>query len=254
MKSILKNFIVQTLKQVLKEMPEKDLARLIDPVVEKRILNRCHSVPIAVSNAVYNNINGDYLEFGVREGNSFVLAWENYQKFSKELEGFEGYKPNWRFFAFDAFDDGLPESEGIDKEIRPVHWTEGSMKAVHAAFVKRCLDAGMDKNNFRSIKGFFENTLTTELKKELNLQKAAVIHLDCDLYQSTVEALNYCTPLVQLGTTIVFDDYFRYKGSENHGQFQAFKEWKQKNPQFSFRQMNIFYGNSTAFICSDVKA
>ena len=65
-------------------------------------------------------------------------------------------------------------------------------------------------------------------------------------------ALAFATALTQVGSVYIFDDFFRFRGSERHGQFRAFEEWRERNPRFGFRELVRYKANSVAFICSRV--
>jgi predicted O-methyltransferase YrrM len=52
------------------------------------------------------------------------------------------------------------------------------------------------------VKGYFENTL-----HQWAGETFSIVHLDCDLYQSYVECLNFFYPRVRKGGFIVFDEY-----------------------------------------------
>ena len=98
--------------------------------------------------------------------------------------------------------------------------------------------------------GYFEDTMSDALRSEHRIEQVAVAHFDCDLYSSTCTALAFCLPLTRLGSVFVFDDYFRFRGSEHHGQFRAFAEWQAQNPDYGFRELARYRANSVAFICS----
>jgi hypothetical protein len=51
----------------------------------------------------------------------------------------------------------------------------------------------------------------------------AFVHVDCDLYESTLSGLGALGPCITNGTVIVFDEYFNYPGWQRH-EFRAFQE------------------------------
>lgn len=55
------------------------------------------------------------------------------------------------------------------------------------------------------VQGFFKDSLKKELQGTIS--KAALIHIDCDLYESASTTLLFCEPLIQSGTFIIFDEY-----------------------------------------------
>ena len=83
----------------------------------------------------------------------------------------------------------------------------------------------LPEKRFKIIKGFFKETLDNKSNNKL----ARIIFIDCDTYSSTLLALNYVKPSLQLGTIIILDDYFAYRGSKNKGTHGAFKKFVNKN-------------------------
>ena len=62
-----------------------------------------------------------------------------------------------------------------------------------------------------------------------NFKLARIIFIDCDTYSSTFSALNYIRSSLQVGTIIILDDYFAYRGLENKGVYGAFKKFVKDN-------------------------
>ena len=97
----------------------------------------------------------DYFEFGVGEGHS-MKWWLN-----------NNNNPNSRFYGFDTF-TGLPESWGFR------HKGYGYYK-----------QPSVQDNRCIFIKGLFQDTLY-EFVKDYNFDKKIIIHLDADLYSSSL--------------------------------------------------------------------
>ena len=176
-------------------------------------------------------IAGDYLEFGVFKGSSLILFYNIFKR---------NKLTNIRFFAFDSF-DGLPNSEGNV-------FTKGEFTYNIGPFLTRMTKAGFDLKRLLIVPGFFNISLTPKVKTEHNLKKAAVIHVDCDLYESTVDVLRFCEDLIQKDTILIFDDYLSFQKENdpaNYGEKKAFAEWK-----YSSNFEKIYeIGPTTAFIC-----
>ncbi len=81
-----------------------------------------------------------------------------------------------------------------------------------------------------TVPGFYEQSLTAETKRRLGLTRAALVMIDCDLYESTVPVLAFLTDLVGQGSILIFHDWFRFKGSPDCGEQRACREWLARNP------------------------
>lgn len=77
--------------------------------------------------------------------------------------------------------------------------------------------------NVTIIKGWFEDSLPEFLNENPSL-KAGFVHIDCDLYTSTVTVLNHLESRFFDGTVILFDEYFNYPNWQR-GEYKAFTEW-----------------------------
>jgi len=108
-----------------------------------------------------------------------------------------------RMFGMDSF-EGFPEPAAQDRlpngTLHPGaekgHFNDTSYEAVS----RRSRALGFDQITF--YKGYFENTL-----HNLKSEKFSLVHLDCDLYQSYKECLNFFYDKVLPGGYIVFDEY-----------------------------------------------
>ncbi|MEK6741633.1 MAG: TylF/MycF/NovP-related O-methyltransferase [Nanoarchaeota archaeon] len=168
-------------------------------------------------------IEGDYAEFGVYEGHSFISAY----KFAEQLE-----IKNMNFWAFDSF-EGFPEIKGIDKE---GIWKTGEYSYSLKNFMKTLRENRVDLNKVFTVKGFYSETL----KKKYKMKKLAVAYIDCDLYESTKEVLGFIEPYLQEGTIIHFDDWNAFKGRPDKGEQKAFWDFVKRCKKFKF----IEYYNS----------
>jgi len=121
----------------------------------------------------------DYLEFGVCTGSS-MKWWVG-----------KNINPDTRFYGFDTF-EGLPEDWG-------------------AAFKKGDMSAAipdMNDNRVEFIKGLFQDTLPDFImEKGLDKKRKKVIHLDADLFSSTLYSLSTLNHLINEGDIILFDEF-----------------------------------------------
>ena len=187
-----------------------------------------------------NSINdGYYFEFGCHKARTMRLAWEH-----------TGALFNWMYVGFDSF-AGLPEIAEIDR--LPI-WKQGDLATSEKDFIAITLSAGMPPERLRTVKGFYDQSLTPALAETLLPGKAAVILVDCDLHRSTVPVLAFAKQFLQRGTIVVFDEWFCFYGDPARGERRAWGEFRRANPELRFiefvhtneAQAFIFLGESRA--------
>jgi O-methyltransferase len=121
-----------------------------------------------------------YLEFGVAAGHS-IKWWVENQK-----------DPQSAFYGFDTF-EGLPEDWGSFKQ---GDMTSGGkypdIRDIRCTFVK----------------GLFQDTLPGMLSKfNLESGRRKILHLDADLYSSTLFVLTTMAPYLKAGDILIFDEF-----------------------------------------------
>ena len=166
-------------------------------------------------------VTGYYFEFGCNEANTMRKAWDHFHHLF-----------DFTFVGFDSF-EGLPEIADIDRQLI---WEKGKLAFAEKRFIKRVIGHGMPANKLRTVRGFYENSLSVELKEALLPTKAAVIYIDCDLYISTVPVLEWMVDFLQVGTVIVFDDWYCFYGDPQRGEQLAWNEFRKRNPQLRFSE------------------
>jgi len=183
-----------------------------------------HTKAIAILQAWHlvsrNRTLGDYAEFGVYDGTSFRLS------IKAANSSFRG-QYGGRFLAFDSF-EGLPEVPSFDEPENVFDRYEYA--ADYEQFLKR-VSRLSGSYRIEIVKGWFENTLTSELRERLQLKNIAIANIDCDLYESTKPCLDFITPCIGSGTILLFDDWYIMRGSMKKGEAKAVEEWLIGNPQ-----------------------
>lgn len=210
-------------------------------------------------------IEGDYFEFGVYQGATFINAHHSLRDhFRKrialtvggdnEQEGRELRKSIWknmRFFAFDSF-EGLPALTETDTYSKD--FAKGQYACSLDDFNQRVTNAGIPMEKVIAVKGFFSETCNSTTFSANKLGKAAIIWMDADLYSSTKDILQFIPPLLQDGTVLIFDDWFSYKGSPYEGVQKAFREWEQLiQDQFVFSEYQRDSWKRVSFITTAVQ-
>ena len=214
-----------------------DRRRWIREVYTPFALNSQRQVMLSIARFCHINrpIEGYYLEFGSHEANTMRMAWDSFHHL------FE-----WDFVAFDSF-EGLPEIEPIDSQ--PI-WEKGKLRTSEPDFLRICAAHGIAADRLRTVKGFYDESLTPALRDSLLPRKAAVVYIDCDLYASTVTVLAFVRDLLQLGTVVVFDDWNCFHARPDRGERRAFAEFRAANPDLSFGPF-VETQEAKAFICTD---
>jgi hypothetical protein len=204
----------------------------------KSFIGQHGCIRCAASFLAWNQIDGDYLEFGVYRGGSFAEAYRaiwnarsdvRNQIRSPEVEHWYQSRP--RFFAFDSF-SGLPGGEAE----RHADYSEGAYSCTEDQFLRNISNAGVDLDDVVTLPGFYDQSLSPESRARLGLTRASLVMIDCDLYESTVPVLDFITDLVTQGTIIIFDDWYRYNGSRYKGERRACREWLEMNPDIELEK------------------
>lgn len=184
-----------------------------------------------------SQVEGDYMEFGVYKGMTFISAFHIAQKTNLK---------SMNFYAFDSF-QGLPEITEVDSDIhRP--FSNGDYSCDANKFKKNISLTKVDLSKVKIISGWYDEVLNEETKKKFLIKKASIVWIDCDLYKSTVSVLNFITNHIEDGTIIVFDDWFCFRGNPNKGEQKAFTEWLKKNPSIKVTEFHKFGWHGNSFI------
>lgn len=140
------------------------------------------------------SVKGMALEFGVASGTTLEIIAEELAS-NDDISVIAG---------FDVF-SGLPDA-----------WRTGFPKGLFAQETLPTVP-GADV-----VPGLFEDSLPEYLKSHPG--DLAFLHLDADLYSSTVTVLDLVADRLAVGTVIVFDEYFNFPGWRNH-EYRAWTEF-----------------------------
>jgi len=181
---------------------------------------------------------GDFCEFGVASGNMLITAY-SISKMYKHLTPMH-------FFGFDSF-NGLPKTDNVlDKHSG---WKTGDFCYGIAEVEKTFKKAGLARDKYTLVPGFFEESLKEAVAINHNIEKISYAHIDCDYYTSTKTVLNFIKPYLVDGAIIDFDDYYCYP-SNSQGEPRAFTEWLEENDDILYRMFNRYSSVGMAFTVS----
>jgi hypothetical protein len=166
-----------------------------------------------------NRLTGDYLEFGLWRGKTFAYARrmkKRYQLRSMKLWGFDSFQ-------------GLPAPPEHPDNI----WRPGDFACSQDEFRRILRAKGFKPSEYELIPGYFHESLNEHAHSRLQGRTAAVVYIDCDLYDSTRDALRFVHRYLVNGTILCFDDFYAYKGSPNQGEQLALREFLDGHPDIS---------------------
>ena len=183
------------------------------------------------------DIEGEYLEFGIYTGSSFchsIRCAKQLVKINPEIE-------KMKFFGFDSF-DGFGDVS--DDEKHPFYKDQNFSTDMDKV-EKRVLKIAKAEN-FQIIPGFFEESLKPG-PAFYGIEKSRIIFVDSDTYSSAKAALKFSVSTIQNGTFIVLDDFYSYKGDQTLGVAGAFNEFIKENNFFARRVLDYAMGG-VAFV------
>jgi hypothetical protein len=184
-----------------------------------------------------NHLSGAYFEFGVASGRSAISAIRANRRDNPFMV--------FPFLLFDSF-EGLPELQGKDAGSNQFH-------AGDFAFGVKQVIANLeghgvyDENRVHLVPGWFDQTLPAFPASELGLNRAAIVHIDVDLYASCVTVLKFIEPFLQVGTVMLFDDWNAFNASRHKGERAATAEWLQSQPRWQLNEMARYGWHGQAF-------
>lgn len=176
----------------------------------------------AITRALREGPPGDYYEFGVYKGFSLWFATCVAEALGRDDMVFHG---------FDSF-DGLPAPSGVDE--RPDAFGNTFARGCFCAgreLVERFLAShGADMSRVRLVEGFYEDVLPALAREKRRFLPASVVLIDCDMYSSTKQVLEFLPAILQPGTILLFDDWLLTDAE--CGQRKAYAEWVAGRPGF----------------------
>jgi O-methyltransferase len=189
------------LESVKTKLLELELTLL--PIATLNNLETC------LRDCIENKIEGDFLETGVWKGGACILAREVAKLYDNTrtiyvADSFEGLPPpNPSIYPVDAGD---------------IHYTLDYLK-IGVDQVKSHFELfGELDDKVVFVKGWFKDTMP-----HLHIDKLAVLRLDGDMYESTIDVLNYQYPKLSVGGYCIIDD-FGHRGAN-----QAVMDYRQQH-------------------------
>lgn len=156
-------------------------------LVGTRQLDNIH---YCITDVLRREVPGDLIEAGVYRGGSAI--------FMRGVLKACGDKER-KVWVADSF-QGLPDP---DPGLNPAKlWGQGDMAVALEVVKDNFARYGLLDDNVCFLKGFFSDTLP-----KAPITKLAVLRIDADLYESTMDALSSLYPRLSVGGYVILDDY-----------------------------------------------
>jgi hypothetical protein len=157
-------------------------------------LERLDNLQRCVENALEDDVPGDLIETGVWRGGATI--------FMRAILKAYGVADR-RVWVADSF-EGLPppDREKYPQDAGDPHYTFKEL-CVSLEEVKRNFERyGLLDDQVRFLKGWFKDTLPAAA-----IERLAVVRLDGDMYESTMDGLVHLYPKLSAGGYLIVDDY-----------------------------------------------
>lgn len=156
----------------------------------------------ACEEMISKGIPGDFVETGVWRGGACIMMQAVLRTYDETNER--------RVWVADSFAGLPPPNPKYPADAQDWHHAVGALLAISEEQVRENFEAyGLLAENVRFLKGWFKDTLP-----KAPIEKIAVLRLDGDMYESTIDALVALYDKVSPGGFVIVDDYKAVKGCE----------------------------------------
>ncbi|QQR69131.1 MAG: hypothetical protein IPI58_00095 [Alphaproteobacteria bacterium] len=194
------------------------------------------------------SIMGDVMEFGAYGGFTARILAEQMNRFNAKGD----------LLLFDTF-SGFPVSTATQDTQSPKlatqkTWVEGELSAPRG-IVEHITDRlcrFFDRSRLRVIKGLFQDTLPVAVEG----RKLCLLHLDCDLYESTSYVLDTLEKAgaLQDGMVVLFDDFYCNRANPQYGEQAALRDFLKKHKRWQASPWFTYSWGAAAYFLHDKKA
>jgi O-methyltransferase len=140
-----------------------------------------------ITNLKIDQIDGDYIEFGIFTGSSFKHTIKTENKLNKNNRTM--------FYGLDSF-EGFPENTHPYFQDKNFQTDYLKVKKIEKKFNGKAI----------IVKGYFKDSLK-ENGSLLNIRKIKFALIDCDLYISSIEPMRYLKSRLVKGSYLMIDDF-----------------------------------------------
>ncbi|HEX6688971.1 MAG TPA: TylF/MycF/NovP-related O-methyltransferase [Solirubrobacterales bacterium] len=177
------------------DLDKRREGRDVSPAAETMIgLHRLENIEQCLKDVIQDEIPGDLIETGVWRGGAAIFMRAVLAAYGV------GDRTVWVADSFEGLPKPDPEKYPSDRDSRlwKVPALRVSLQEVKANFAKY----GLLDDNVRFLPGWFRDTLP-----DAPVERLALLRLDGDLYESTIQALDSLYPKLSPGGFAIVDDY-----------------------------------------------
>ena len=210
----------------------------------------------AWGHVITSQIRGAYYEFGVYRGDTFRASQRIYQGYyqwqQEQLQSDESWRRKvaedyskyfHHFYAFDTF-GGMPENDEGN-----ITFSAGTFLCTIEEFTNLNQAAGIETGEkIRYFSGMFSDVKDRNATELENLQPAAIVNLDCDLYSSAKDALSIAVPKLVQGAVLLSDDWNAFEADKSKGERKAIKEMLIEHPKLTLEPWFPYHYTGQSFL------
>jgi len=184
---------------------------------------------------------GDYLDFGVFNGNSIGSMYLASQR----------QKQPMRLLGFDAYEGLPPGSEDIDDGVWKKGFYSCSFEQMQACLKER----GINPEEITWVNGWYDQTLTSETAEKYEIKDLGIVFIDCDTYSSSKTVLDFLAPRIKSLVIICLDDWkLNDLDIKGMGEYKSFNEFLEANPHLRATPMKSYNRKSRTFLVQPTHA
>jgi len=157
-------------------------------------LKRLNNLQMCIERVIADQVPGDLIETGVWKGGSTIFmrgvlkAYGDTNRCVWVADSFQGLPP--------------PNTKKYPDDAGDVHYTYDSLRVTEARVRENFAAYDLLDDRVKFLKGWFSDTLPSA-----PIEKLAVLRLDGDMYESTMDALESLYDKLSVGGYIIVDDY-----------------------------------------------
>ncbi len=157
-------------------------------------LFRMDSLHSCLLDLLHRKVPGDLAEVGVWRGGAGIMMRAVLKAFGEKR------RKVWLADSFQGFPP--PDAKRYPMDAADIHATHPELAVLQETVKQNFKRYGLLDEQVRFLPGWFRDTLPTA-----PIQQIALLHLDCDMYESTTVALHSLYPKLSSGGYVIVDDY-----------------------------------------------